>query len=126
MKKFSAIQTLKIMLERPNIMFNVIKKMDSQNERFVSEAAVAFEVLENIKHLDKLEQQRFKIAYSTENLTNSHIVADQDQVDNVNRMMFQESIIAIFRLCETSLYQELTDARLKSELASFWHIQQNC
>ncbi|WP_181902099.1 hypothetical protein [Thalassotalea euphylliae] len=98
--------------------------MDSQNERFVSEAAVAFEVLENIKHLDKLEQQRFKIAYSTENLTNSHIVADQDQVDNVNRMMFQESVIAIFRLCETSLYQELTDARLKSELASFWHIQQ--
>ena len=123
MKQFSAIQTLKIMLERPDIMFNVIKKMDSQNERFVSEALVAFEVLENIKHLDNLEQQRFKIAYSTENLTNSHIIADQDQVDNVNRMMFQESVLSIFRLCETSLYQELTDAKLKAELAAFWHIQ---
>ncbi len=71
------------MLERPNIMFNVIKKMDAQNERFISEGAVAFEVLESIKHLDKLEQQRFKIAYATENLAKSHIVADQDQVDNV-------------------------------------------
>ncbi|MGJ8594214.1 MAG: hypothetical protein ACSHXF_16815 [Aquaticitalea sp.] len=123
MKQFSAIQTLKIMLEKPNVMFNVIKQMDSQNERFVSEAAVALTVLEEIKHLDRTEQQRFKIAYSTENLTNSHIVADQDQVENVNRMMFQESVVSIFRLCETSLYQELTDARLKSELASFWHIQ---
>ena len=123
MKQFSAIQTLKIMLERPNIMFNVIKKMDAQNERFISEGAVAFEVLESIKHLDKLEQQRFKIAYATENLAKSHIVADQDQVDNVSRLMFQESVVSIFRLCETSLYQELTDAKLKAELASFWHIQ---
>lgn len=111
------------MLERPNIMFNVIKKMDAQNERFISEGAVAFEVLESIKHLDKLEQQRFKIAYATENLAKSHIVADQDQVDNVSRLMFQESVVSIFRLCETSLYQELTDAKLKAELASFWHIQ---
>lgn len=111
------------MLERPNIMFNVIKKMDAQNERFISEGAVAFEVLESIKHLDKLEQQRFKIAYATGNLAKSHIVADQDQVDNVSRLMFQESVVSIFRLCETSLYQELTDAKLKAELASFWHIQ---
>lgn len=111
------------MLERPNIMFNVIKKMDAQNERFISEVVVAFEVLESIKHLDKLERQRFKIAYATENLAKSHIVANQDQVDNVNRLMFQESVVSIFRLCETSLYQELTDAKLKSELASFWHIQ---
>ncbi len=111
------------MLERPNIMFNVIKKMDAQNERFISEGAVAFEVLESIKHLDKLEQQRFKIAYATDNLAKSHIVADQDQVDNVSRLMFQESVVSIFRLCETSLYQELTDAKLKAELASFWHIQ---
>ncbi|SEL41904.1 hypothetical protein SAMN05216262_110118 [Colwellia chukchiensis] len=123
MKQFSAIQTLKIMLERPNIMFNLIKKMDAQNERFISEGAVAFEVLESIKHLDKLEQQRFKIAYATDNLAKSHIVADQDQVDNVSRLMFQESVVSIFRLCETSLYQELTDAKLKAELASFWHIQ---
>ena len=91
------------MLDRPNIIFNVIKKMDSQSERFVSEAAVALEVLEDIKHLDSTEQERVKIAYSTENLSNSHIVADQDQVDNVNLMMFQESVISILRLCETSL-----------------------
>lgn len=123
MKKFSAIQTLKTMLEKPNIMFNLIKKMDSQNERFVSKATVDFEVLENIKHLDKLDQQRFRIAYSIDNLTHSHIVADQDQVDNISRLMFQESVISIFRLCETSLYQELTDAKLKAELAAFWHIQ---
>jgi hypothetical protein len=123
MKQFSAINTLKIMLERPNIMFNVIKQMDRQNERFISEAALALTILEDIKNLDKKEQQRFKLAYATENLANSHIVADQDQFENVNRIMFQESVLSIFRLCETSLYQELTDAKLKSELASFWHIQ---
>jgi hypothetical protein len=123
MKQFSAINTLKIMLERPNIMFNVIKKMDRQNERFISEATLALTVLEDIKSLEKKEQQRFKLAFATENLANSHIVADQDQFDNVNRLMFQEAVLSIFRLCETSLYQELTDAKLKSELASFWHIQ---
>ena len=96
MKQFSAIQTLKIMLERPNIMFNVIKQMDRQNERFIGEAAVALTVLEDIKNLDKKEQQRFKIAYATENLANSHIVADQDQFENVNRLMFQESVLSIF------------------------------
>ena len=111
------------MLERPNIMFNVIKQMDRQNERFISEAALALTVLEDIKSLDKKEQQRFKLAFATENLANSHIVADQDQFDNVNRLMFQEAVLSVFRLCETSLYQELTDAKLKSELASFWHIQ---
>jgi hypothetical protein len=123
MKQFSAINTLKIMLERPNIMFNVIKEMDRHNERFISEAMVALTVLEDIKNLDKKEQQRFKLAFATENLANSHIVADQDQFENVNRLMFQESVLSIFRLCETSLYQELTDSKLKSELASFWHIQ---
>jgi len=111
------------MLERPNIMFNVIKQMDRHNERFISEAALALTVLEDIKSLDKKEQQRFKLAFATENLANSHIVADQDQFDNVNRLMFQEAVLSVFRLCETSLYQELTDAKLKSELASFWHIQ---
>lgn len=111
------------MLERPNIMFNVIKEMDRHNERFISEAVVALTVLEDIKNLDKKEQQRFKLAFATENLANSHIVADQDQFENVNRLMFQESVLSIFRLCETSLYQELTDSKLKSELASFWHIQ---
>ena len=111
------------MLERPNIMFNVIKQMDRHNERFISEAALALTVLEDIKSLDKKEQQRFKLAFATDNLANSHIVADQDQFDNVNRLMFQEAVLSIFRLCETSLYQELTDAKLKSELASFWHIQ---
>jgi len=123
MKQFSAINTLKIMLERPNIMFNVIKQMDRHNERFISEAVVALTVLEDIKNLDKKDQQRFKLAFATENLANSHIVADQDQFENVNRLMFQESVLSIFRLCETSLYQELTDSKLKSELASFWHIQ---
>jgi hypothetical protein len=123
MKQFSAINTLKIMLERPNIMFNVIKQMDLQNERFIGEAALALTVLEDIKSLNKKDQQRFKLAFATENLANSHIIADQDQFDNVNRLMFQEAVLSIFRLCETSLYQELTDAKLKSELASFWHIQ---
>ncbi|NQY64045.1 MAG: hypothetical protein HRT38_10000 [Alteromonadaceae bacterium] len=123
MKQFSAIQTLKIMLERPNIMFNIIMQMDGQNERFISEAAVGLTVLEEIKNLEEKEQQRFKIAFSTKNLSSSHIVAGQDQFENVNRLMFQESVLSIFRLCETSLYQELTDAKLKSELASLWHIQ---
>lgn len=111
------------MLERPDIMFNIIKQMDGQNERFISEAAVGLTVLEEIKNLEEKEQQRFKIAFSTKNLSSSHIVAGQDQFENVNRLMFQESVLSIFRLCETSLYQELTDAKLKSELASLWHIQ---
>lgn len=111
------------MLERPDIMFNVIKQMDSQHERFISEATVAFIVLEEIKALDETEQQRFKIAYATDNLAHAHIVADQEKFNNVNHLMFQESVLSIFRLCQTSLYQELTDSRLKSELAAFWHIQ---
>jgi hypothetical protein len=122
-KQFSTLETLKILLEHKDVLFRLIKIMDRSGERFISEAQLAIEVLEYIAPLDALEQQRLQIAFATENLLQTHVLADKDIQEGVTRLIFQDAVIGLFRLCHTSLYQELTDAKLKSKLAGLWRVQ---
>ncbi|MFT4929716.1 MAG: hypothetical protein ACI8WB_005851, partial [Phenylobacterium sp.] len=72
---------------------------------------------------DNTEQQRLQIAFSTDNLLQTHILADKDTHNGVTRLIFQDAVIGLLRLCEASLYQELTDSKLKSRLAGLWRVQ---
>jgi hypothetical protein len=123
-KQFSTLETLKILLEHKDILFKLIKTMDRTGDRFVSEAQLAIEVLDYIAPLDAAEQQRLQVAFATNNLLQTHVLADKDMQDGVTRLIFQDAVIGLFRLCHTSLYQELTDAKLKSKLAGLWSVQQ--
>ncbi len=122
-KKFNTLETLRILLEHPNIMFNVIRLMDKDKVRYISESQLAQEILHYSAKLDSTEQQRLSLAFDTENLMQSHVLADKDVYQGTCRLTFQEGILSLFRLCETSLYQELTDSKLKSRLASLWRLQ---
>ena len=122
-KQFSTLETLKILLEHKEVLFKVIKAMDRTGDRYISEAQLAIEVLDHISPLDAVEQQRLQVAFSTENLLQTHILADKDTYDGVTRLIFQEAVIGLFRLCDASLYQELTDSKLKSRLAGLWRVQ---
>ncbi|MCP4991953.1 MAG: hypothetical protein GY928_39655, partial [Colwellia sp.] len=122
-KKFNTLETLRILLEHPNIMFNVIRLMDKDKVRYISESQLAQEILHYSEKLDSTEQQRLSLAFDTDNLMQSHVLADKDVYQGTCRLTFQEGILSLFRLCETSLYQELTDSKLKSRLASLWRLQ---
>ena len=123
-KKFNTLETLRILLEHPTIMFNVIRMMDKEKVRYISESQLAQEILRYASKLGTTEQQRLTLAFDTDNLLQSHILADKDIYQGTCRLIFQEGILGIFRLCETSLYQELTDSKLKSRLASLWRLQE--
>jgi len=123
-KKFNTLETLRILLEHPKIMFNVIRLMDKDKVRYISESQLAQEILYYSAKLDNTEQQRLSLAFDTDNLLQSHILADKDVYQGTCRLTFQEGVLGLFRLCETSLYQELTDSKLKSRLASLWRLQE--
>ena len=123
-KKFNTIETLRILLDHPSIMFNVIRTMDSNKIRFITESHLAQEILQYSKQISHIEAQRITLAFDTDNLLQSHILMDKDIYQGTCRLSFQEGIISIFRLCERSLYQELTDSKLKSRLASLWRLQE--
>ncbi|TYK66912.1 hypothetical protein [Colwellia echini] len=123
-KKFNTIETLRILLEHPSIMFNVIRIMDNNKVRFINESTLAQEILQYSSKLIDTERQRITLAFDTDNLLQSHILMDKDIYQGTCRLSFQEGIISLFRLCENSLYQELTDTKLKSRLASLWRLQE--
>lgn len=122
-KQFSTLETLKILLEHQRILFVAIRNMDQSGERYINEAQLAVLVLDYIKDLEPVEQQRLQVAFSTDNLMQTHILADRDNQKGVTRLIFQQAVIGLFRLCDASLYQELTDSKLKSRLASLWRVQ---
>lgn len=123
-KKFNTLETLRILLEHPKVMFNVIRRMDKDKVRYISESQLAQEILHYASKLGATEQQRLTLAFDTDNLLQSHILADKDIYQGTCRLIFQEGILGLFRLCETSLYQELTDSKLKSRLAALWRLQE--
>ncbi len=123
-KLFNTLETLRILLEHKSIMFNAIRAMDRSGDRYINEAQFALTVLKHMNTLDATEQQRVQIAFSTENLMQAYILADKDSHNGITRLIFQEAVIGLFRLCDASLYQELTDSKLKSRLAGLWRVQE--
>jgi len=119
-KHFSTIDTLKILLDYPRIMYQCIEKMDQSNDRLINESVLAVVVRQHIEPLDTIEQKRLLSAFDTNNLTSANVVSDIDKRDDGRFLLFQESVLTIFRLCEASLYKEVTDAKLKSRMASLW------
>jgi len=119
-KHFSTIETLKILLAYPRVMYQCIEKMDQADDRLIDESVLAVAVRQHIEPLEATEQKRLLSAFDTDNLSHANIVSDIDKRENGRFLLFQESILTIFRLCEASLYKEVTDAKLKSRMASLW------
>ena len=122
-KLFSTLETLRIMLDHKRVMFDAIRMMDKSGDRFVNEAQFALCVHQHMQKLDSTEQQRMQVAFATDNMLQNHILADKDVHDGATRLVFQDAVIGLFRLCDSSLYQELTDSKLKSRLAGLWRVQ---
>lgn len=117
-KRFNTLNTLRILLAHPKIMYQCIESMNRHKENYIKETTLAVIIRDYLRPLGTLEQQRLRIAFDINNLRDANIVADIDKRDGNRVLLFQESVLMIFRLCETPLYQEIADAKLRSRLVS--------
>ncbi len=117
-KRFSTLETVKVLLEHHEVLSQAIRRMDEKAERAIREAELALQLHAYIRPLDDTETQRVKIAFATDNLFQCNVLADVEKRDGERLLVFQESLVALFRLFDASLYQELTDAKLRSKLGS--------
>lgn len=117
-KRFSTLETTRILFEHPKVMFRLIERMDASDTRYVLESDLVHTVLEYASGLRKADQERLRRAFSSDNLFRSGMVIDIDKVAGERRLVFQEALLGLMRACNASLYQELTDARLRSYLVT--------
>jgi predicted nuclease with TOPRIM domain len=117
-KRFSTLDTTRLIFEHPKILFRIIERMDRDEARFVRENDLAFDVLDYARKLNKTEQVRIRTAFSTDNLFRSGLVIDIVKASGERRLVFQDALLNLMRACNASLYQELTDARLRGHLVT--------
>ncbi|GAA5219040.1 hypothetical protein ACFSJ3_16935 [Corallincola platygyrae] len=123
-KRFSTLETIRTLLAHPQVMLDCIQQMDKLGERFIRESQLLLRVRDYIANLDSDEQRRLQIAFSTDNLFHSQIIGDIEKVDGDKLLLFQDEVLSLFRLCDASLHQELTDSRLRSRLDSLRSVQE--
>ncbi len=122
-KHFSTLETLRILLSYPDIMYQCIERMDRVGNKHIDESVLALTVKQQIAPLEMADQQRLLNAFDSDNLYHANVVSNIDKREDGRYLLFQESIITLFRLCEASLHQEITDAKLRSRMASLHNVR---
>ncbi len=70
------------------------------------------------RNLGKADRERVRLAMNTDNLFRSGLIIDIIKAEGERRLVFQDALINLMRACNASLYQELTDARLRGHLVT--------
>jgi hypothetical protein len=106
-------------------MSECIKEMDAAGINYIPEYAIFSRVKAYTHNIKSDTRRRITIAFSTTNLLSAHLVMDVDNSQGENRLYFQESVLAIVRLCDVSLFKKLTDVQLKTHLQILNKIHQD-
>ncbi len=117
-KRFNTLETMRILLFHPTIMYQAIETMNRNNERYIKEITLAVIIRQYSKPLEEVERKRLALVFSTSNLLSANIIADVDKRNDDRVLLFQDAILTLFRLCKASLSQEITDTKLRSRIAS--------
>ncbi|GAL04009.1 hypothetical protein JCM19237_2160 [Photobacterium aphoticum] len=117
-QRLLTIPTFTIMLEHHTIMRDVIRDMDEAGEPYVHEAKFITQLHRYMQGLSRDKQKQLRTAFSIENLLAAHILVDKDEFGGESRLIFDRSVIGVFRLFDRSLFQDLTDVALKTQLGS--------
>ncbi|WP_323754495.1 hypothetical protein [Marinobacter sp.] len=117
-KRFSTLDTTRLLFDHPKILFRLIERMDRNEARYVRESDLVAEVMEYSRSLSGADRDRVRLAMNTENLFRSGLVIDIIKAQGERRLVFQDALINLMRACNASLYQELTDARLRGHLVT--------
>ncbi|MCK0165804.1 hypothetical protein [Marinobacter sp. S6332] len=117
-KRFSTLDTARLLFEHPKILFRLIERMDRNETRHIRESDLVAEVMDYTSTLGKADRSRVRLAMNTDNLFRSGLVIDIVKAEGERRLVFQDALINLMRACNASLYQELTDARLRGHLVT--------
>ena len=117
-KRFSTLDTTRLLFEHPKILFRLIERMDRNEARYVRESDLVVEVMDYSRRLGRADKDRVRLALSTDNLFRTGLVIDIIKAEGERRLVFQDALINMMRACNASLYQELTDARLRGHLVT--------
>lgn len=109
-------ETLSVILTHRKILSECIRNMDSKRVNYVSEPFLFSQIKKHTKLVTSDTRKRIHSAFATDNLLQSHVVMDIDRGQGESRLYFQEAVIGVVRLCDTSLFKKLTDVQLKSHL----------
>ncbi|KDM90267.1 hypothetical protein [Photobacterium galatheae] len=115
-QRLLTIPTFGIMLEHHTIMRDVIREMDEAGEPYVHEAKFVARLHRYMQGLNRDKRKQLRTAFSTDNLLAAHILVDKDEFGGESRLIFDRSVIGVFRLFDRSLFQDLTDVALKTQL----------
>jgi len=117
-KRFSTLDTARLLFEHPKILFRLIERMDRSETRYVREGDLVAEVMDYTRTLGRADKDRVRLALNTDNLFRTGLVIDIIKAEGERRLVFQDALINLMRACNASLYQELTDARLRGHLVT--------
>lgn len=117
-KRFSTLDTTRLLFEHPRILFRLIERMDRNGVRFVRENELVMDVLEYSNALNKADRERLLLALAPDNLFRAGLVIDIVKSAGERRLVFQSALLDLMRACNASLYQELTDAKLRGHLVT--------
>ncbi|WP_029655598.1 hypothetical protein [Marinobacter daepoensis] len=117
-KRFSTLDTTRLLFEHPNILFRMIERMDRNDARYIRESDLVSEVMDYSRNLGRADRERVRLAMNTDNLFRSGLIIDIIKAEGERRLVFQDALINLMRACNASLYQELTDARLRGHLVT--------
>lgn len=117
-KRFSTLDTTRLLFEHPKILFRLIERMDRSGDRYVRENEMVMDVLDYTRPLNRSDRDRLLLALSPENLFRTGLVIDIIKAGGERRLVFQNALLDLMRACNASLYQELTDARLRGHLVT--------
>lgn len=117
-KRFSTLETTRLLFDHPKILFRLIERMDRNETRYIRESDLVAEVMDYTRNLGRPDRERVRLAVNTDNLFRTGLVIDIMKDEGERRLVFQDSLINLMRACNASLYQELTDARLRGHLVT--------
>ncbi|OXX73427.1 hypothetical protein B9J87_05880 [Vibrio sp. V19_P1S1T109] len=115
-QRLLTIPTFAIMLEHHTIMRDMIREMDEIGEPYVRESTFVGRLHRYMQSQGHDKRKQLRSAFSTENLLSAHILVDKDEFGGESRLIFDHSVIGVFRLFDRSLFQDLTDVALKTQL----------
>src|SRR5690554_8210626 len=117
-KRFSTLDTTRLLFEHPKIPFRMIERMDRNEARFIRERDLVAAVMEYTRSLGKADRERVRLAMHSDNLFRSGLITDIIKAEGERRLVFHDALINLMRACNALLYQELTDARLRGHLVT--------
>ena len=67
-KRFSTLDTTRLLFEHPKILFRMIEWMDRNEARYIRESDLVAEVMDYTRTLGKADRARVRLALNTDNL----------------------------------------------------------